>query len=88
LLSFLSLFLSFLLPNFLPSFFFLRQSHYVAQVGLELTIVLLLPPKCWDYECAPSCPAERSLFLDLMLPHQGAAEDGISWLAQKVSLVL
>lgn len=28
--------------------FFLRQSHYVAQVGLELVILLPLPPEWWD----------------------------------------
>jgi hypothetical protein len=24
-------------------------SHYVAQAGLELVILLPQPPKCWDY---------------------------------------
>jgi hypothetical protein len=28
-------------------------SHYIAQAGLELTILLLLPPQCWDYRLVP-----------------------------------
>jgi transposase len=28
---------------------FKRGSHFVTQAGLELSILLLLPPKCWDY---------------------------------------
>jgi hypothetical protein len=36
------------------SFLFLRQSQYEAQAGIELVILLPLPPKCWDYKaCAP-----------------------------------
>lgn len=31
----------------------LRQSHFVALVGLELTIFLLQPPKCWSYRPVP-----------------------------------
>uniref|UniRef100_A0A8C2W1C8 ABI gene family member 3 n=1 Tax=Chinchilla lanigera TaxID=34839 RepID=A0A8C2W1C8_CHILA len=31
------------------------------QVGLELVAILLpQPPECWDYRCAPPCPAEQS----------------------------
>jgi hypothetical protein len=41
-------------------FFFKTGSHYVAQVGLELLILLPLPPKCFDYRCMPpsldKCP--------------------------------
>jgi hypothetical protein len=28
-------------------------SSYVARTGLELTILLLQPPECWDYRHAP-----------------------------------
>jgi hypothetical protein len=28
-------------------------SHYVAQVGLELSNLLPQPPECWDYRHAP-----------------------------------
>jgi hypothetical protein len=37
-------------------------SHYVAKTGLELMILLPLPPECWDYWCAALCLA-RSLTL-------------------------
>jgi hypothetical protein len=33
-------------------------SHCVPQVGLELSILLPQPPKCWDYRCAPPCLAQ------------------------------
>jgi hypothetical protein len=29
-------------------------SHYVAQAGLKLTVLLPWPLKCWDYRCVPS----------------------------------
>lgn len=29
------------------------QTPYIAEVDLEL-LILLLPPKCWDYKCEPS----------------------------------
>jgi hypothetical protein len=32
---------------------FLRQSHYAAQAGLEITVLLPLPSKCWDYMRVP-----------------------------------
>jgi hypothetical protein len=32
-------------------------SHYVAEPGLELMILLPLPPECWDYMDVPLCPA-------------------------------
>jgi hypothetical protein len=36
------------------TFFFLGVvSHYVAQAGLKLVILLSQPPECWDYRCAP-----------------------------------
>jgi hypothetical protein len=38
-------------------FFFEIRSCYVAQAFLKLTILLLLPPKCWDYRCVLQCPA-------------------------------
>jgi hypothetical protein len=38
-----------------PSFFSERKSHYVAQVGLELIILLPQPPKSWDYSYALQC---------------------------------
>jgi hypothetical protein len=28
-------------------------THYVAQAGFKFTIILLLPPECWDYRCVP-----------------------------------
>jgi hypothetical protein len=31
--------------------------HYVAQFALELEILLLMPPKSWDYSHVPPCPA-------------------------------
>jgi hypothetical protein len=31
------------------------ESYFVAQTGLELTILLPLPPKYWDCRCAPPC---------------------------------
>ena len=31
------------------------QIHYVAKVGLELLVLLLLPPECWDGRRAPLC---------------------------------
>jgi hypothetical protein len=36
----------FLIMSFLET-----GSHYVAQNGLELTIFLFQPPKCWEYRC-------------------------------------
>lgn len=43
--------------------FFETESHYVAKTGLELTIVLPQPPKCWNYWVAgvtaiPRLPGE------------------------------
>jgi hypothetical protein len=34
-------------------------SHYLAQVGPELTILLPQSPKGWDFRCAPPWPAQR-----------------------------
>jgi hypothetical protein len=30
-----------------------RVTHYVAQGGLKLSILLSLPPECWDYRHVP-----------------------------------
>jgi hypothetical protein len=32
------------------------QTHYIFHAVLEVEILLLLPPKCWDYRCVPSHP--------------------------------
>lgn len=37
-------------------FFFQTDSHYVAQVDLELTILLPQSVEIWDYRCAPPSP--------------------------------
>lgn len=39
--------------------YFLRQD-LLAQVGLELTILLSLPPECLGYECGLPCPTSNS----------------------------
>jgi hypothetical protein len=36
---------------------------YVAQAGLELKIVLLEPPKCWDYRSSGLFPGSNSLVI-------------------------
>jgi hypothetical protein len=36
-----------------PFFVFETGFPYVAQAGLELTVLLPLSPKCWDYSCIP-----------------------------------
>jgi hypothetical protein len=35
---------------------FKTGSHYVAQAGLKLMILLTLPLQCWDYRYAPQYP--------------------------------
>jgi hypothetical protein len=44
----------------LASFF---DRVYVAQSGLELKVLLPLPPKCWDYRHAPQHLAVRYILL-------------------------
>jgi hypothetical protein len=39
---------------FFVCLFFMTGSHCIAQAGLELAILLSLPPECWDYRCEPS----------------------------------
>jgi hypothetical protein len=36
---------------------FETRSHYTAQAGLKLQILLPPPAKFWDYRCEPPCPA-------------------------------
>jgi hypothetical protein len=35
---------------------FFKDRLYVAQASLKLAILLLLPPKCWDYRHVPTTP--------------------------------
>jgi hypothetical protein len=37
-------------------FFFETGSHCVGQAGLELMILLLWSPECWNYKCMPLYP--------------------------------
>jgi hypothetical protein len=56
----LSNFLAYIVPRIIVWFGLVKiECHYAAQVGLELTI-LLLPPECWDYRPAPH-PAQSPL---------------------------
>jgi hypothetical protein len=43
-------------------FFFEVGFCYVAQFALKPAIFMPLPPKCWDYRCAPPYPAVTSFF--------------------------
>jgi hypothetical protein len=38
-------------------------SHYVAQAGLELMILLPQTPECWDYSHMPPCPVVMAFLL-------------------------
>jgi hypothetical protein len=39
-------------------YLFETGSHYIAQAGLELSILLPQPPECWDYRHVPPPLAE------------------------------
>jgi hypothetical protein len=39
------------------------ETHYVAQVGLKLLILLPQPPECWDHRHVQQCPATTWPFL-------------------------
>jgi hypothetical protein len=41
---------------------FVTESHYVAQAGFKLGILLLPPPRCYDYRYVSPCPDP---FIDL-----------------------
>lgn len=41
-------------------FFFDSESGYVAQAGLELKILLSLPPECWNFRCVLTIPSSVS----------------------------
>jgi hypothetical protein len=45
-------------------------SCWVAQAGLELTILLFLPSKCWDFRLTPSCLASSKFFMISILSIQ------------------
>jgi hypothetical protein len=40
-----------------------RRAHYLAQVGLELTILLPPFPQFWDYSCVTPCQVLINFFL-------------------------
>jgi hypothetical protein len=44
------------------------RSHYVAETGLELLIVLPLSPELWDYRHAPPCLARKKVLKFLIWP--------------------
>jgi hypothetical protein len=46
----------------LPTYLFIVLFYSRQCLSLKLMIFLLLPPECWDYRRAPSCPA-RGIFL-------------------------
>jgi hypothetical protein len=43
------------------------REKYIAQAGLKLRILLLLPPKCWNYKCAPPCPARTCSLMGILV---------------------
>jgi hypothetical protein len=62
---FLSLKISMLSGFHFLSCWFETVFCYVTQAGLELTILLLQPPKCWDYR--PPFHVEKVLYLFIYL---------------------
>jgi hypothetical protein len=48
---------------------YVETSHYVAQTGLELVILLPLIPECWDYREMPP-PLERHVFIKEVIMHE------------------
>jgi hypothetical protein len=39
----------------------------VSEAGIELMILLPLPPECWDYTFGPPCPAQKSTLLNIKI---------------------
>lgn len=47
-----------------PTFYFLNslslhadlETYYLVQVGLETSVLMLMPPKCWVFRHVPLCP--------------------------------
>jgi hypothetical protein len=58
-------------PNFFFCYCFETGSYYVAQVGLELTILLPHSLECWDHRHVPPCLA-GTLFLEVCSGDQGS----------------
>jgi hypothetical protein len=50
-------------PQHAPPGFFEVGYQNVTLAGLELVILLLPPPKCWDYGPEPASSAPKSIFL-------------------------
>jgi hypothetical protein len=56
---FILLFL-FVLFHLFSKIFLETESHYVSQASLKLSILLPLPPKCWNFRYEPLGPAHWS----------------------------